>query len=293
MWALLSAPNDANVGTANVPALWMQRSAQVFEANIRMLGGLLSAHLIAKDPVFGMENEEYDDELLWMARDLAGRLLPAFENTPCGIPHPRVNLRNGVPRNGRNDTCTAGAGTLILEFGALSRLTDDPIFEAVARRALFALWDLRDTNTGLVGSTIDMQTCKWLDESSGLGAGIDSFYEYIYKAYVLFGQKEYAGLVKDAFSAVFKQMKKPNLPVFANVNMRTGMPVNSWVDSLQAYASGMLSTSGHMQEAIVHHAAFYSVWNKYGGIPERYNYIAKVSDSLFLFMFGLPCLVST
>ena len=66
---------------------------QVFEANIRMLGGLISAHLIAKDPDFGMQNDDYDDELLWLARDLAGRLLPAFENTPCGIPHPRVNLR--------------------------------------------------------------------------------------------------------------------------------------------------------------------------------------------------------
>ena len=96
-----------------------ESTVQVFEVTIRVLGGLLSAHLIATDPVFAMGNDAYDDELLWLARDLAGRLLPAFENAPFGIPHPRVNLRHGVPANGRNDTCTAGAGTLLIEFGVL------------------------------------------------------------------------------------------------------------------------------------------------------------------------------
>ena len=127
------------------------------------------------------------------------------------MPPPCVGRHStGVPRNGRNDTCTAGAGTLILEFGVLSRLTNDPIFEAVARRALLALWSYRDNRTGLVGSTLDMQTCKWLDQTSGLGAGVDSFYEYIYKAYVLFGQKDYAKLVNDAFAGMFKQVCEAN-----------------------------------------------------------------------------------
>ena len=33
-------------------------------------------------------------------------------------------------------TCTACAGTLLLEFGTLSRLTGDPVYEAAARHAL-------------------------------------------------------------------------------------------------------------------------------------------------------------
>ena len=33
-----------------------------------------------------------------------------------------------------------------------------------------------------------------------------------------------------------------------------------------------------MQEAIRHHAAYYALWNKYGGIPERYNYRAKMPE---------------
>ena len=61
---------------------------QVFEVNIRVLGGLLSAHLIATDGNFGMMSEGYNDELLMMALELGNRLLPAF-NTPTSIPHPR------------------------------------------------------------------------------------------------------------------------------------------------------------------------------------------------------------
>ena len=94
-------------------------TVQVFEATIRMLGGLLSAHLICTDSRFNMSVPGYDGELLQLAHDLATRLLPAFDDTPFDIPHPRVNLRRGVPKGWRTDTCTAGAGSLILEFGVL------------------------------------------------------------------------------------------------------------------------------------------------------------------------------
>jgi hypothetical protein len=40
-----------------------------------------------------------------------------------------VNLRYGVPKTETVETCTAGAGSLILEFGVLSRLTNDPFYE--------------------------------------------------------------------------------------------------------------------------------------------------------------------
>lgn len=92
-------------------------TVQVFEVTIRAMGGLLSAHLIAKNREFGVFIEDYDDELLWLARDLGGRLLPAFDDSPTGIPHPRVHLRKGVPPRARTDTCTSGAGSLVLEFG--------------------------------------------------------------------------------------------------------------------------------------------------------------------------------
>jgi len=52
---------------------------------------------------------------------------------------------------------TAGAGSLILEFGTLSRLTGDSRFEDAAFKAFFALWN-RKTDIGLVGNTINTWT---------------------------------------------------------------------------------------------------------------------------------------
>lgn len=60
---------------------------------IRVLAGLLSAHLLIKDPEkpFGdITPLEYNGELLELSHDLAARLIVAFENTGTGIPFPRV-----------------------------------------------------------------------------------------------------------------------------------------------------------------------------------------------------------
>lgn len=63
----------------------------------------------------------------------------------------QVNLKTGVPQDSINETCTAGAGSLLVEFGILSRLIGDSTFEWVARRAVRALWNLRSNETGLLG----------------------------------------------------------------------------------------------------------------------------------------------
>jgi len=62
---------------------------QVFEATIRVLGGLLSAHIFASRPNQPFYLPWYKGELLRMAHDLGNRLLPAF-STPTGIPYARV-----------------------------------------------------------------------------------------------------------------------------------------------------------------------------------------------------------
>ena len=64
-------------------------------------------------------------------------------NTATGMPYGTVNLRHGVPKGETTVTCTAGVGTFIVEFGALSKLTGDPIFEKVAMRAMDSLWKAR------------------------------------------------------------------------------------------------------------------------------------------------------
>lgn len=64
-------------------------------------------------------------------------------------------------------------GSLILEMGALSRLTGDPRYEAVALRAVRKLWSMR-SSLNLLGTTLDVATGEWIEYSSGIGAGMFS-----------------------------------------------------------------------------------------------------------------------
>ena len=66
-------------------------AVSVFETNIRVVGGLLSSHILAE--LLGID--WYKGELLNMALDVAYRLLPAFNST-TGLPYPRVNLKHGI-----------------------------------------------------------------------------------------------------------------------------------------------------------------------------------------------------
>ena len=72
----------------------------------------------------------------------------------------RVNLRHGI-KAGKvksiGETCTACAGTMILEFAALSRLTGEPIFEEKASRAMDVLWSARHRMSNLVGNVLNIQ----------------------------------------------------------------------------------------------------------------------------------------
>uniref|UniRef100_A0A1A8KET8 alpha-1,2-Mannosidase n=1 Tax=Nothobranchius kuhntae TaxID=321403 RepID=A0A1A8KET8_NOTKU len=268
-------------------------TVQVFEANIRILGSLISAHILLTDPKhpFGQVGfKDYDNELLHLAHDLAVRLLPAFENTSTGIPYPRVNLKTGVPEDGINETCTAGAGSLLVEFGILSRLIGDSTFEWVARRAVRALWSLRSNETGLLGNVVNIQTGQWVGKQSGLGAGMDSFYEYLLKSYILFGEKEDYRMFKAAYESIQNHLRRGrescnegegDPPLYVNVNMFSGEIMNTWIDSLQAFFPGLQVLNGDIDDAICLHAFYYAIWKRFGALPERYNWQLQAPDVLF------------
>ena len=84
-----------------------------------------------------------------------------FFELPCGngIRHKASILRQGVPEDGIRETCASGAGSLVLEFGLLSRLLGDPVYENRARRAVDILWSLRSQVTGLTGRSRGRSDC--------------------------------------------------------------------------------------------------------------------------------------
>lgn len=146
-----------------------------FEITIRLLGGLLSGYQMSGD-----------ERLLHKAEDLGNRLLPAFDS-PTGLPYVEVNLHTGKTRGAK--TNPAETGTLLLEFGTLSRLSGDPKYYDKAKRALVETWNRRSA-IGLVGASIDVETGRWVDPESSIAGGIDSYYEYLWKCWRLFGDAD-------------------------------------------------------------------------------------------------------
>ncbi|RCV27595.1 hypothetical protein SETIT_5G336600v2 [Setaria italica] len=215
----------------------------------------------------GMRIQSYDDQLLNLAADLAQRLLPAFD-TPTGIPFGSVNLKYGVDENESKITSTAGGGTLTLEFGILSRLTNNTVFERVTKNSVRGIWSRR-SKLNLVGAHINVFTGEWTQKDAGIGTSIDSFYEYLLKAYLLFGDEEYLYIFQEAYKAAMHYLHHD--PWYVEVNMNSGATVWPLFNSLQAFWPGLQVLAGDVDPAIRTHAAFFSVWKKYGFTPEGFN----------------------
>ena len=60
---------------------------------------------------------------------------------------------------------------------SLSLPSGDPQFEVKAHQAMEAIWRSRHRGHNLVGSVINVHSAEWTRVDSGVGAGIDSYYE--------------------------------------------------------------------------------------------------------------------
>lgn len=276
-------------------------------------------------PVIKWPNRfQYDGQLLRLALDLAQRLLPAFY-TATGMPYPRVNLRHGIPFYLNSplhqdsetvdyveedspeitETCSAGAGSLVLEFTVLSRLTGDPRFEQLAKRAFWAVWDRR-SNIGLIGAGVDAENGQWIGPYAGIGAGTDSFFEYALKTSILLSGHEtpnwtipyeqqdpfwldpntiypplsieensseaFLAAWHEAHAAIRRHLySSTHHPHYVNVHLSTGSPQAYWIDSLGAYYPGLLTLAGEVEEAIETNLLYTALWTRYSALPERWS----------------------
>lgn len=268
---------------------------------------------------------QYDGQLLRLALDLAKRTLPAFYTT-TGMPYPRVNLRHGIPffpnsplfdvlgistsenprPNDITETCSAGAGSLVLEFTVLSRLTGDARFEQVAKRAFWAVWNRR-SEIGLIGAGVDAEQGNWIGGHSVIGAGADSFFEYALKSHILLSGHALPNVTTlkrpstdvdwldpnelwipltedenspeaflDAWHHAHAAIKRhlyddTGHPHYSNVNIMTGSLASNWIDSLGAYYPGLLILAGELEEAMETNLLHAALWTKYAALPERWS----------------------
>lgn len=68
------------------------------------------------------------------------------------------------------------------------------------------LWSSRHRQSNLVGNVLNINTGDWIRRDSGVGAGIDSYYEYVAKAYILLGDETYLSRWNTHYASVMKYL---------------------------------------------------------------------------------------
>ncbi len=230
-----------------------------FEITIRLLGGLLSGYQLTGD-----------ERLLRKAEDLGTRLLPVFDS-PTGLPYVEVNLHTGKTRG--TQTNPAETGTLLLEFGTLAKLTGKPEFYAKAKRALVETWQRR-SSIDLVGSGIDAGTGQWLDGESHISGGIDSYYEYLWKCWRLFGDEDCLAMWKTSIAAAnrFLADDVDGALWYGYADMHDGKRTHSYYGALDAFFPALLTLSGDVPRAARLQESSFRMWQTYGIEPEVLDY---------------------
>lgn len=230
-----------------------------FEITIRMLGGLLSSHQLTGDK-----------RLLQLAEDLADRLFPVFDS-PTGMPFVYINLKTGAVRD--EETNPAEIGTLLLEFGTLSKLTGKDKYYDKAKRALTELYNRRSA-IGLVGSGINVKTGAWIDPTSHIGGGIDSYYEYLLKGWLLFDDKDCEQMWRTSIAAANKYLadEAPTGFWYGQANMNTGARIGTEFGALDAFLPGELALSGDLDRAQRLQESCYKMWTTFEIEPEELDY---------------------
>jgi len=212
---------------------------KTFELTTRILGGLLSGYELTGDR-----------RLLDLAQEGGSRLLPSF-SSPTGMPHVWVNLKTGAVLGDSSNP--AEFGTLLVEFGTLTKYTDENIFYGKAKQALTEIYKRRSP-IGLVGEKINVMTGQWIDTTSHIGGMIDSYYEYLLKCSILFDDKDCAEMWRNSIAAVNKYLSHSAANGFwySHVDMNT--------------LSGDLDRAKQLEESC------YKMWTKFGIEPEELDY---------------------
>jgi mannosidase alpha-like ER degradation enhancer 2 len=239
---------------------------QNFEITIRLLGGLLTNYQLTGDKRF-----------LDLAEDLGNRLLPVFES-PTGLPYRYVNLKTG--KVSKPVSNPAETGTLMIEFGTLSKLTGKPIFYDKAKRALVETYNRR-SKIGLVGEWINVETGEWTNTDSHISGAIDSYYEYLLKCSLLFGDPDCKRMWNDSISAINKYLADEFSGEvgkelwYGHADMNTGARRATTYGALDAFFPAVLAMSGDLKRAERLQNSSFRMWNHAGIEPEEFDYRAR------------------
>ena len=186
----------------------------VFENNVRTMGGLLSAYTLTKDPLF-----------LSKAKMVGEVLLLAFQHRiPCGVIETKCPDFCGAQPWASGHSITVEVGTLSLEFVALSKFTGDTRWVDKIT-AINRFW--QEHSSELLFRYINPVS----EVVSGPVATIDSIYAYFLKLQVMTGDT-LAGTLYRTFENYMAQQNIHG--AFA----KSMVPVN--IEHTECFMGGML-----------------------------------------------------
>ena len=223
----------------------------IFETNIRYLGGLMAAYDLSGRKI-----------LLEKAIELGNLIYIGF-NTKNGMPVDSINFdkaKTGEAQSVEQRVVSASPGTLSLEMTRLSQLTGDPkYFNAISK--VMDVFYQSQNNSQLPGMWPMYVSMRHLDLTSEtaftLGGCADSLYEYLPKMHALLGGQEakYVTMSKAFMETADKYLFfRPMLPdgddilISGNVNvLDTADPsLDPESEHLACFVGGLFAMAGRL-----------------------------------------------
>jgi hypothetical protein len=241
----------------------------VFEAIIRVVGGLLAGYLATHDP-----------KLLALTVDITDRLLPAFTKSPTGMPYQYVNLHTGAVSG--NTPPLAEIGTNILEFGVLSRVTGDPKYLRAAKKAYQASI-VKRSSLDLMGTSMNVETGAWADTTDEApNPPVDSYYEYLWGGWALLGDRD----CRDWFTLLNNALTKHSVETYQGrtwykqVDFQTGALLGRAQSELASYWAEVLGYAGDHSLSASYYRSWTAVLDRYPVLPEEIDYTTFAATSV-------------
>ncbi|KKK22660.1 hypothetical protein P175DRAFT_0426760 [Aspergillus ochraceoroseus IBT 24754] len=195
----------------------------IFETNIRYLGGLLGAH--------DLTNGKYPI-LLRKAVEIADMLYGSFD-TRNRMPQSRwewTRSATGLTIRPSGNTILAELGSLNLEFTRMTQLTGDPKYFDAIQRITDNLESAqkRTKVPGLWPMMVDANSLQFNDPRFTIGGMADSTYEYLPKEHMLLEGRtqQYQKMYEDAIMPIkerllFRPMTKDGQDILFSGNINT------------------------------------------------------------------------
>ncbi|EHK18895.1 glycoside hydrolase family 47 protein [Trichoderma virens Gv29-8] len=223
----------------------------IFETNIRYLGGLLAAYDLSGREV-----------LLKKAVEL-GDLIYAGFNTENGMPVDFLNFHSAKSGEGlvvEGSVVSASPGTLSLELAHLSQVTGDPKYYSAVSQVMDVFYQGQSKTSvpGVWPMNVNMMAKDVIHGSTfTLGGCADSLYEYLPKMHQLLrgGEPKYEAMSKMFLKTadrhfLFRPMlpKEDDILISGNVNVdEKGNPVlDPETEHLTCFVGGMFGLAGKL-----------------------------------------------